>query len=182
MLPSRLLSIERLLAPSRVQKENGLAKRNHKILLNAVSLWRFSRKMDFTADKWTVQSIYAKQVLDFFSWFFFFQQVLLLVACLLTQLTFCVSALYMSLALCYCFGCNPSGRGGFLSQGFVWIVPTNRFVYRARDCVLNPEWTFVFFMGNLNYGPRRQPRGMRTRTEKQKRLKQSSWIILVVLF
>lgn len=27
------------------------------------------------------------------------------------------------------------------------IVLTNRFVYRARDCVLNFEQTFVFFIG-----------------------------------
>lgn len=57
----------------------------------------------------------------FFNDFFFsqFQQVLLLVACLLTQLTFCVSALYMSSALYYCFGSNFSGRDGFLSEGYV---------------------------------------------------------------
>lgn len=168
--PSRLLSIERSLAPSHVQKENVLAERNHRILLNAVLLWRFSWKVDFAADKWTVQSIYAKQVLNFFYDFFFFQfqQVLLLVACLLTQLTFCVSALYMSSALYYCFGSNFSGRGDFLSESFVWIVSTNKFVYRAGDCVPNSEWTFVFFMGNLKYGPRTHPRGMRTRTKKWK--------------
>lgn len=104
--PSRLLSIERFLVPSPLWKENELAERNHEILLNAVLLWRFSRKVDFTADKWTVQSIYAKQVWGFFFYDFFFfqfQQVLLLVACLLTQLTFCVSALYMFSALYYCF-------------------------------------------------------------------------------
>lgn len=54
------------------KKENKLAERYHGILLNAVLLWRFSRTVHFTADKWTVQSIYAKQVLDFFFNDFFF--------------------------------------------------------------------------------------------------------------
>lgn len=104
-----------------------------------------------------------------FFFFFQFQQVLLLVACLLTQLTFCVSAMYMSSALYYCFGSNFSGRDGFLSEGYVWIVPTNRFVYRAGDCVPNSEWTFVFFMGNLKYGLRRRLGGGVGGTDKKKK-------------
>lgn len=162
-------------------KNKKLAERNHRLLLNAVLLWRFRRKVHFTAEKWTVQSIYAKQVLDFFLWFFFFQfqQVLLLVACLLTQLTFCVSALYMSSALYYCFGSNFSGWDGFLPEGYVWIVPTNRFVYRAGDCVPNSEWTFVFFMENLNNMDREDDgREMRTHKKiknKRRRIPGSFW-------
>lgn len=49
-----------------------------------------------------------------------FQQVLLLVACLLTQLTFCVSALYMSSALYYCFVLfeREWGGGGCSFEGY----------------------------------------------------------------
>lgn len=179
-------------APSRVQKEEkkkGTAERNHRILLNAVLLWHFNIKVHFTADKWTVQSIYAKLVLDFFVfWFWFFlkmivflflqfQQVLLLVACLLTQLTFCVSALYMSSALYYCFVLfwGETGLGVSFWRLNVWIVLTNRFVYRAGDCVPNSEWTFLFFMEE------------KKRTNEKKKMergkkKKNSWIILVVLF
>lgn len=76
---------------------------------------------------------------------------MLLVACLLTQLTFCVSALYM-------FGIRLSlFFAGFILFLFFFealfdgsVIPSDRFVYKAADHDPDCGWTFVLSMGGKN--------------------------------
>lgn len=127
-----------------VYKKN--IKRNHRFLLNAICC-HFNRKVHFTVDKWTVQSIYA--IITGFRFLF-----LMIIANSASFVTCCMS-INSADFLCQCivhvlgiiFFCRFYFFLDFFWKKMVWwIVPTERFVYRVWDRVPNSKWTFVLFM------------------------------------
>lgn len=132
--PSWLLPIKSWFAPSHVQNKK-VKNKKIKFLLNAILCWphlgRLNRKVHFTVEEWTVQSIYAMITgLRFFKMI----SVGFVTWCMLTLLTFCVSTLYMfsplSLFSKFCFlfswrqtSCSrfaSGAAGGLIRSGSGW--------------------------------------------------------------
>lgn len=127
-------------------------KRNRRFLLNAYLRCHFNRKVHFTADKWTVQSIYA-----IITGFRFFLMIIAIsasfVTCCMSINTadfLCQCIVHVLGIVIFCFVLLVL----FFWGGFFWrhclSCPerqTDRFVYRAGDSVHSSWWTFVLFMG-----------------------------------